>query len=336
MRAVVTGGTGFLGGHLLHLLRERGVEVRLILRPGNQPNALRSGIDMYQADIRDAGALRKAFAGASVVFHLAGLTAPWAPRHRYLEVNLDGTRAVVEACVAAGVGRLVHVSSMVVLGLQRDRRSLAEDASPTKTFVSPYEESKLKAEQVVQARIQEDGLPAVILRPGMGWGPGERVILPELIRALASPFFFMVGNGRNTLDLSYGSNVAQALWLAATHAEAIGRIYHVADGFQITCRQYLTALATALHLHVPRLRLPRGLVQFLFHVLLPPEPEVEASDLPPSRARLLRLCALFRDSEPDTTRIRTELGYRPPVDFASGIGETAAWYRRAYPAARAG
>ncbi len=329
MLAVVTGGTGFLGSHLVRLLSDRGVAVRVLLRPGTPSDALPAGIEGRSGDVRDGAALREAFAGASIVFHLAGLTAPYGPRHRYLEINVDGTAAVLEACRAAGVARLIYVSSMVVLGIECDRRGLTEEAPYATRFVSAYEESKVKAEQLVLERARATGLPAVVLRPGMGWGPRDRVMLPALIRALASPFFFMVGNGRNTLDLSYAGNIAQALYLAATRPEAAGRVYHVADGFGITCREYLGALAKGLGLPVPRRRLPRALVQFLMRAVLPPEPEPK--DLTrPSHGHLLRMCALFRDSEPDTSRIRRELGYAPPVDFAAGVAETVAWYRKAF------
>ncbi|MBI4199523.1 MAG: NAD-dependent epimerase/dehydratase family protein [Chloroflexi bacterium] len=329
MVMMVTGGTGFLGSHLVRLLRQQGVDARVLLRPGVPRDVVPPGVEARVGDIRDVAALRNAFAGASTIFHLAGLTAPYGPRHRYLEINVEGTQAVLDACLAARVERLVYVSSMVVLGIECDRRGLTEDAPHATTFVSAYEESKVKAERLVRERAQETGLPTVILRPGMGWGPRDRVMLPALIRALGSRFFFMVGNGRNTLDLSYAGNIAHALWLAATSAEAVGRVYHVADGFSITCRQYLTALATALGLPVPRRRLPRGLVQFLMHALLPPEPEPKDVTRP-SHGHLLRMCALFRDSQPDTTRIREELGYAPPVDFATGIAETVAWYQQTF------
>lgn len=334
MLAVVTGGTGFLGSHLVRLLRERQMPARVFLRPGTSPALVPPGVETRLGDVRDVAALREAFAGASIVFHLAGLTAPYGPRHRYLEINVDGTAAVLEACRAAHVDRLVYVSSMVVLGIECDRRGLTEEAPYAARFVSAYEESKVTAEQLVLERARAMGLPTAILRPGMGWGPRDRVMLPAMIRALASPFFFMVGNGRNSLDLSYAGNIAHALWLAATRSEAVGRVYNVADGFSITCREYLAALAKALGLPVPRRRLPRGLVQFLMRVLLPPEPEPK--DLTrPSHGHLLRLCALFRDSEPDTSRIRRELGYDPPVDFATGVRETVAWYRSAFPATQA-
>jgi nucleoside-diphosphate-sugar epimerase len=333
--AVVTGGTGFLGSHLVRLLQERGLAVRVLLRPGTSDKAVPAGIETRVGDIRDVAALQEAFAGASTVFHLAGLTAPYGPRHRYLEVNVDGTAAVLDACLTTGVDRLVHVSSMVVLGIECDRRGLTEDAPYATEFVSAYEESKVKAEQLVRARVEATGLPAVILRPGMGWGPRDRVMFPALIRAMEFPFFFMVGSGRNTLDLSYAGNIAHALWLAATRAEAVGRIYNVADGYGITCRRYLTAIATAVGLPVPRWQLPRGLVQFLMRVVLPPEPEPKDVTRP-SHGHLLRMCALFRDSEPDTSRIRKELGYEPPVDFAGGVAETVAWYRQAFPAGQTG
>jgi nucleoside-diphosphate-sugar epimerase len=112
-------------------------------------------------------------------------------------------------------------------------------------------------------------------------------------------------------------------------------VYNLADGFGITCREYLAALAGALGLPVPRRRLPRGLVQFLMRVVFPPQPEPTETLHRPSHEALLRLCALFRDSEPDTRRIRSELAFSPPVDFAAGIDATVAWYRKAHPEDRA-
>ena len=327
MLAVVTGGTGFLGSHLVRTLLEHGTTVRILLRPGTPSAVLPSGVEGRLGDIRDANAVRDACDGADVVYHLAGLVIPYGPRHRYLEVNVGGTETAVDACIAAKVGRLVYVSTMVVLGIECDRRGLAEEAPYATTFVSAYEESKVKAEQLVRERTRTAGLPTVILRPGMGWGPGDRIMFPAMVQAMRLPFFFMVGNGRNTLDLSYAGNIAHALWLAGTRPEAAGRIYNVADGFGIACHQYLSTIATSLGMPVPKRRLPRGLVQFLMRVAMPPEPEPKDVTRP-THGHLLRMCALFRDSEPDTHRIRGELGYAPPVDFPTGVAETVAWYRK--------
>jgi nucleoside-diphosphate-sugar epimerase len=335
MLAVVTGGTGFLGSHLVRTLRERGMNIRVLLRPGTPASVLPPHVDYHVGDVRDGVAVREAFAGATTVFHLAALIAPFGPRQRYLEINVGGTEAVVDACLAAKVERLVYVSSTVVYGIECDRRGLTEDAPCAEAFVSPYEESKVKAERLVVDRMRETGLPAVILRPGMGWGPGERVFLPVLIRNLRSRLFFMVGNGRNTLDLSYARNIAHALWLAAMRPEAVGRIYNVADGSGTTCRHFLGALAKEMALPVPRRWIPKALVAPLVDLLLEAEPEPKET-FPPSRAALLRLCALYRDSEPDISRIRRELGYAPPVGFATGVAETVAWYRQTFAVSRDG
>ena len=308
--------------------------VRILLRPGTLPSMLPPDVEYRVGDIRDGAAVREAFAGATTVFHLAGLVAPFAPRHRHLEVNVGGAETVVEACLAAKVDRLVYMSSTVVYGIECDHRGLTEDAACAAAFVAPYEESKIKAEGLVVRRIHETGLPTVILRPGMGWGPRERVVLPVLIRNLRSRLFFMVGNGRNTLGLSYATNIAHASWLAAVKPEAAGRIYNVADGFGITCREFLGALAKETGLPVRRRWIPKALVAPLADLLLQAEPEPR-ENLPPSRAALLRLCALYRDSEPDTSRIRKELGYAPPVDFPTGVAETVAWYRQTFPAIQA-
>src|SRR5512135_433266 len=100
MLAVVTGGTGFLGSHLVQRLREHGAAVRILLRPGTPPAVLPYGVEGRVGDIRDAGAVRATCDGADVVYHLAGLVIPYGPRHRYLEINVGGTETVVDACLA--------------------------------------------------------------------------------------------------------------------------------------------------------------------------------------------------------------------------------------------
>jgi len=334
MRAVVTGGTGFLGSHLLDTLREHGIPTRVLLRPGTSPAVLPADVEHRVGDVRDPAALREAFAGATTVFHLAALVTPFGPRHRYLETNVEGSGNVVDACCAAGVERLVHVSSTVVYGIECDRRGLTEDAPRATAFVAPYEESKVKAEELVLERAGAGGLPTVVVRPGMGWGPRERVVLPVLIRNLHSRLFFMVGNGRNTLDLSYAKNVAHALWLAASKPQAAGRIYNVTDGFAVTCREFLGALADALGIPARRRWVPKMLVAPWVALLMHPEEEPKERPFAPSRTTLFRLCALYRDSEPSISRIRAELGYVPPVDFATAVAKTAAWYRDAHPVQR--
>ncbi|HTU01599.1 MAG TPA: NAD-dependent epimerase/dehydratase family protein, partial [Candidatus Sulfotelmatobacter sp.] len=163
MRAVVTGGTGFLGSHLLDTLREHGIPTRVLLRPGTSPAVLPADVEHRVGDVRDPAALREAFAGATTVFHLAALVTPFGPRHRYLETNVEGSGNVVDACCATGVERLVHVSSTVVYGIECDRRGLTEDAPRATAFVAPYEESKVKAEELVLERAGAGGLPTVVV-----------------------------------------------------------------------------------------------------------------------------------------------------------------------------
>lgn len=107
---------------MVWMLRERGVNVRGLLRPGTPTSVMPPGVEYRVGDVRDGIAVREAFAGAATVFHLAALVAPFGPRHRYPEINVGGTKTVLEACLAARVERLVYMSSTIVYGIECDRR----------------------------------------------------------------------------------------------------------------------------------------------------------------------------------------------------------------------
>jgi dihydroflavonol-4-reductase len=182
---IVTGGAGFIGSHLVDLLAAEGRRVRVIERPGAGVDHLPGGVDVARADIRDEGAVRKAMRGARHVFHLAANPNLWVRDRREFEaVNHRGTVHVLDAAIAEGAERIVHVSTESILTCARQTGPIAEDVEVTeRDAVGPYCLSKLRAEKAARERA-EAGHPVLIANPTMPVGPGDRGLSPpsRLIR----------------------------------------------------------------------------------------------------------------------------------------------------------
>src|SRR3954451_12665718 len=184
---IVTGGAGFIGGHLVARLVERGGRVRVVERPGADAAHLPAGVEVVRADIRDREATRRAMqgAGAGRVYHLSANPNLWArDRGEFDAVNHRGTVHVLDAALEAGAARVVHVSTESILTRARSSGPIAEDVEiALSDAVGPYCRSKLRAEREALARARA-GHPVVVANPTMPVGPGDRGLSPptRLIR----------------------------------------------------------------------------------------------------------------------------------------------------------
>ncbi len=248
MRTLVTGASGFIGGVVCRRLLEQGHEVAaLVRRAGSQPPGTRA----LQADLGDGDALAVALADArpDCVIHLAAEIASQRDERKVREVNVEGMRRLLQACVAASGGepasgpRIVF-SSTVVTGDAHGRLLEEQQPLPVQT---PYGRSKQDGERL----LMESGLPAVIVRPSHVYGPGGWYA-EELVPRLRQPGrFAVIGRGANLWDVVHVDDVAAALCLAADSA-APGSIYHVVDDQPITYRDFMALTAEALGVGAPR------------------------------------------------------------------------------------
>lgn len=185
---VVTGGAGFIGGHLVERLVGRGESVRVVERPGAAVDHLPQGVEVVRADIRDAGAVREALAGAGSVYHLAANPNLWArDRGEFDAVNHQGTRHVLASALERGAERVVHVSTESILTRARQSGPITEEVEVTLgDAVGPYCRSKLRAEQFAR-ELARQGAPVLLANPTMPVGPGDRGVSPpsRLIRDFA-------------------------------------------------------------------------------------------------------------------------------------------------------
>jgi nucleoside-diphosphate-sugar epimerase len=245
MRVLVTGASGFLGGVACARLREDGHEVlALVRRPGSEP----PGTTAVAGNLTDAAALSAAVGGArpDAVLHLAAEIASQRDEAKVRAVNVDGTRALIAACQAAGAPRVVFTST-VVTGDAGGRVLTEDEPLPVTT---PYGRSKQDGEQLLAG----SGLPYVVIRPSHVYGPGGWY-LDELVARLRAPGrFCVIGGGANLWDVVHVDDVVSALLFALTDAAA-GETYHCVDDEPITYYDFMALTASTLGLGAPR-RIP--------------------------------------------------------------------------------
>jgi nucleoside-diphosphate-sugar epimerase len=320
VRILITGGTGFLGRRVAALALARGHRVRLLGRDfGAVGDLLAAGAEEWRADLRDPAAIRRACAGTDAVIHAGALSAPWGPRADFFAINVGGTAAVIAGCRAAGVVRLVYISSPSVTFTGHDVHNETEAAPYPRRFASVYSLTKKLGEDRVNAAARQN-LPAVILRPKAIFGPGDNALLPRLLDAARRGRLIRIGDGQNRVDLTYVDNVAHAALLALTAPAAVGRTYTITNDAHPRLWETIGAVLRGVGLpDTPRpVPLPVALA---------------AAGAMEGRARLTgreplltrySAAILAREQTYDIAAARRDLGYAPLVSLEDGIARTLA------------
>ncbi|MEP6783256.1 MAG: NAD-dependent epimerase/dehydratase family protein [Acidobacteriota bacterium] len=325
MKVLVTGATGFTGGHLAQHLINRGDEVRALVRTRSRERFDRSplpakGVAAADGDLIEAASVRRAVDGVEVVYHIAATyREAGQPDSAYRAINVDGTRNVLEAAKDAGVKRVVHCSTGGVHGHIANPPA-NEDAPFNPGDV--YQETKLAAEKLAREFGDRTGLDVVVARPIGIYGPGDRRFL-AMFRGLARGRFPMIGTGRPFYHLTFIDDLVEGFRLCGTVPAAKGRTYILAGPRYTTLEQLVHLVAKELNVTPPRVHLPvwpfwtAGLLCEMVCVPLRVEPPI-----------FRRRVDFYTKSRAfDTTRARTEIGFTPKVDLEEGIRRTADWYR---------
>jgi len=319
MRIAVTGGTGFVGTHLVEALRKAGHDARLLVRSRNAVAALEArGVEVVPGSLEDDAALGRLAEGADLLFHVAGLVAGRS-KADFLAVNRDGAASVARAARAAGVRRLVLVSSLAVTGPTTPGRPRDETAVPSP--VTLYGWSKLAGEQAVRAA----GVAWTIVRPSAVYGPGDRQFL-RLFRAARLGVLPLLGDGCQQLSLVHAKDLAEALVTVGASATAEGRVYHAAHPAVVTQRELVQAIGRSTGRRVRCLTVPAPAVRGI----------LAAAGL---AARLLGGATLLSsDKAPEllapawtcsSEALRRDTGWTARIGLAEGLADTAQAYRRA-------
>jgi nucleoside-diphosphate-sugar epimerase len=324
MDVLITGGNGLLGRHLVTALQDRGDNVRVLALPREDTRWLRDrGVAVHRGDVRWPDTLVAPMSGVSAVLNLAGMMGVWRPLQDYREVNVTGVQNVCRAVLAEGVGRVVHVSSWTVYGMDLGRP--AREDFLIRPFREPYALTKAEGDLAVQRMIADDQLPAVIIRPGTFFGPGDRLHFGRMADRLRAGKGVIVGRGDNALPFVYVTDVVQGLLLALDCDHAIGQAYNITNDRPLTQQQVLEAIASDIGVSPPTVHLP-------YHALYVGGGTAERLSWLTNSQRqpiVTRLgVKLFgTDNRHAIDKAQRDLGYTPQVTIRDGIRLAAAWYK---------
>ena len=327
---LVTGATGFIGGHLAKRLARARRPVRVLCRKGSEgklPHEVATHADVAYGDLRDRDSLLQAARGASRIFHCAGLVADWGEDQEFAAANVQGTRWLLEA--ACGVQRFVHLSSIAAFGTPAP--PYFDDDSPYGDSADAYSRSKAGGEKVAFELHRAAGVPVTVLRPAVVYGPGG-AWLEEPLSMIEQGKMFLLAGGSGTCHPCYVENLVDAMLVAAEHPAAVGHGFIVTDGESITFRDYFDAIASIAGKPPTRRSIPliaaRGIAAAL---------ELAARARQQRERPLLTRTAIAMVTTRSRTsieKIRRVLGWAPRYSFRTAIEELREGYstRRAVSA----
>jgi nucleoside-diphosphate-sugar epimerase len=319
LKILVTGATGFTGGHLAKTLLEAGHQVKLLVRDQERlPEKLRENCEIVEGDLRDESACQQAVSGVQTVYHIAALYRSEKSAKEFFDVNVTGTEILLTACQAAKVERIVHCSTV---GVHGHLENPPGDENAPIAPGDPYQESKLEGERVA-VKFAEAGMPISIFRPTGIYGPGDTRLLK---------FFRMVkkgqpllGSGKPQYHLTHIDDLVAGIILCGTHADAIGEIFILGGPDAPTLRQWYDTIAEVLAVKATKLQLP--VWPFLMLGAIAETLCKPFGIEPPIHRRSVHFFTHDRAFTIDkAVRI---LGYAPKISLREGMEVTAEWYKK--------
>jgi dihydroflavonol-4-reductase len=324
MRIVVTGTTGFIGCQLAQMLARLGHDlvatgrVESAVESARAERLQKAGVRVEAGSLLDPGFAAALTKSCEVVIHLAAAQHEGnVPDSYFRDINVQGTRLLLEAAISAGARRFVYGSTIGVYGAASDQELNELSATRPENI---YAVTKLEAEQVVSAHSSQ--IETCIGRISETYGPGDFRLL-KLFRAIEHGAFIMLGSGENVRQVIYVDDLAACLLLAAEHPGAIGQTFVFAGTEVMTTNAMVAQIAVALQRRPPRMRIPvwpfRAAAAVLESTLRP------LGIQPPLTQR--RLDFFTKSFLFSNAKYRDVLGFVPRVSFAEGAGQTAEWYR---------
>ncbi len=318
MKAFVTGGTGFVGAHLVQALRARGDTVTCLVRSPGKAQALGwTDVRLIRGDLDDAAALREGCAGAEVIYHAAGRISA-RDLDDFMRANRDGTASLLEAAALERPARFVLVSSLAAGGPTVPGQPIDETRPPAP--VTPYGQSKLAAEVLVRGM----AISWTIVRPPMVYGEWDHEVLKvfKVARTGVAPVF---GDGSQELSVIYAGDLAAAVVAAATSPVAANRVYYAAHPAVTTSRELVRAVGRAVG-RAPRIvPLPAPLVRGLLWTIGSLAHLIGRATLL-SGDKAAEFLAPAWTCRPDA--LMRDTGWRAETDLETGLRRTAHWYRQ--------
>jgi len=325
MKALVTGGGGFLGKAIVNLLRARGDEVRSFSR-NPHPDLTEMGVEHCRGELGDAEAVKRAVEGCDIVFHVAAKAGVWGPYEEFYQANVLGTKHVIDACRQFGIKRLVYTSSPSVVFDGSDMEGVDESIPYPEHFEAFYPQTKAEAEQLVM-KANDQNLATVALRPHLIWGPEDNHLVPRILERGAKGALRKLGTRECLVDTIYVDNAALAHLQAADHLDVgsavAGKAYFLSQGEPLpiwdVVNRILDAggLAPVTRTISPALAYKIGSILEKVYGLLNLKGE----------PRMTRFVAkeLSTSHWFDLSAAKNDFGYQPEVSFDEGMERLREW-----------
>ncbi|HJZ60269.1 MAG TPA: NAD-dependent epimerase/dehydratase family protein [Gemmataceae bacterium] len=319
MKALVTGGGGFLGGAIVRLLRQHGREVRSFTRT-SYPWLDELGVEQVLGDVADPAAVERAVAGVDVVFHVAAKAGVWGRHAEFFATNVTGTEHVIAAMKKHAVRKLVYTSTPSVVHGGGDLEGADESVPYPKRFIAAYPETKALAEQAVLAANGPE-LATVALRPHLIWGPSDPHLVPRILERARAGKLRRIGSRPVKVDVTYIDNAADAHILAAKALDvgspAAGKAYFISNGEPVELWPFIDRILTLAELppvartiSAWKARLAGRVLEWVYWAFrLPGEPP------------MTRFVAEQMSTSHwyDISAARRDLGYEPRVSVDEGL-----------------
>jgi len=332
-RVLVTGGTGFIGSHLVERLLEDGRDVRVLsLKRTNLFEAIEEenlkiikdkGAEIVYGDLRDKKSLRGIADNIDIIFHLGAISRPMnIPSKQYYDVNEKGTKNILEEAIKSRVKKFIHVSTVSVLGVSPDGHPLKENEFQEEK--ADYGLSKRAGEKVALNFYKKYKLPVVVLRPCLVYGPRcmVRLIMFKFVQRGLFPLF---NKGMAKMEFVYVDNVIQSILLAEKNNHILGEVFNITDGQSYTIKRVLTTIAQEEGVTPPRINLPYFIgktIGYLAEIISKP-----LGVYPPFSSTAADWMSKSINVY-DCSKAKKMLGYKPKVSLREGAKRTIEWYRK--------
>ncbi len=320
MKALVTGGGGFLGLYIVEQLRAAGHEVRVFSR-GQYPALTALAVETQQGDLRDAKAVERACEGIDAVFHVAAVPGVWGSWEMYHSINTIGTLHVISGCRRFGVQRLIYTSSPSVVFDGSDHINADESLPYPTKWLCHYPHSKALAEQAVLEANDANGLRTISLRPHLIWGPRDNHLIPRLIQKARVGQLRQVGRGDNVVSISYVENAAaahvQAEESLRNSTRAAGRAYFINEPDAVNLWDWINLILKLAGLP-PVTRQISATMAWSAGLVLETAFKVLGRQHDPPMTRFIA-AQLSGSHSYRITAAQRDFGYRPLVTVAEGL-----------------
>ena len=321
-KVLVTGATGFTGSHLCKRLVNKGYNVRALARKTSELTELQKlDLEITYGDVTDPKSLARALKGTEIVYHLAAaFLHDGLPEKTFWEVNVEGTKNLLQTAQQEGVQCFVHCSTVGVHG--DIKNPPANEMTPYRPG-DYYQESKTEGERVVLKYMAAGHLPIVVFRPAGIYGPRDLRLL-KLFKTIKTRTFVMLGSGEVIYQMIYIDDLVDGIVLCGTEEQALGHVYILTGEEPTTLNQLARVIAEVLHVRPTRLRFPVTpvyLAGFACELLCKP-----LGINPPlyrRRVDFFRKTRCF-----DISKAKRQLGFKPKTDLRTGIRLTAEWYQK--------